>query len=55
MKAIKKYCDKCKKRKHKPIVRFGILRQFPYYLYFGFDLCSKCDKKFIKLVDEFLK
>ena len=55
---IYKKCDKCKKRrslKSGKIKRACFMLHFPYYSYFGFDLCDDCLKKLEARLNYFFK
>jgi len=59
---IKKYsntykkCDRCKEsNKEQLVFRVCLMIHFPYYDYFGFDLCEDCLKDFQSLTQNFLK
>jgi len=49
---LKHYCDKCKKKGYTK--RFSVNRQYPNYIYFGFDLCESCETKFMRKIKLFL-
>lgn len=56
IKPYAKKCDRCKRKSSKKlkIFRLAIHKHFPYYDYFGFDLCEDCLIKFEKKVERFL-